>query len=46
LDVSGSVGGSPNYWNTVSQILTLYGPEIESFYFWDTRLELVDKKKL
>jgi hypothetical protein len=26
IDVSGSVGGSANYWDTVNQILTLYGP--------------------
>ncbi len=26
LDISGSVGGSDNYWKTVSEIVTLYGP--------------------
>ena len=46
LDVSGSVGGSANYYDTVSQILTLYGPEIDTFYLWDTSIETVDKKGL
>ena len=46
LDVSGSVGGSLNYWNTISEILSLYATQIQHFYFWDTSIEIVDKKVL
>ena len=39
LDTSGSVGGSPNYWNTINDILSLHGPHISHFYFWNTSIE-------
>lgn len=45
LDVSGSVGGSDNYWNTVSEIVAKYGQEIEHYYFWDSSIENAGKKK-
>ena len=44
LDVSGSVGGSENYWNTVSEIVAKYGQEIGHYYFWDSSIENVGKK--
>jgi hypothetical protein len=46
VDVSGSVGGMENYWSTVSDIFTLYGPDIDAFYLWDTRLYPIDRKGL
>lgn len=44
LDISGSVGGSVNYWNTVNDLLTLYGPDVENYYFWDSHVQRTDKK--
>ena len=38
LDVSGSVGGSVNYYETVSNLVSMYGQEIGSYYFWDSRI--------
>jgi len=46
LDISGSVGGSDNYWSTVNDILTQYGPDIETFYFWDNSVSVGTKKQL
>lgn len=46
LDISGSVGGSDNYWSTVNDILTQYGPDIETFYFWDNSISVATKKQL
>lgn len=43
LDISGSTGGSENYWNTVNDLLTQYGPEVETFYFWDNTLSIATK---
>jgi hypothetical protein len=45
LDTSGSVGGSINYWTTVNDVLALYGPKIKKYYFWNSNLEPVDKKR-
>ena len=46
LDVSGSVGGSENYWTTVNDLMTLYSPDVENFYFWDSNIEKTDKKSV
>lgn len=46
MDISGSVSGSDNYWSTVNDILTLYGPDIEAFYFWDNSVIVGTKKQL
>ena len=46
VDVSGSVGGRPNYWSTVSDIFTMYGPDVDAFYLWDTKLYPTDRKGL
>jgi hypothetical protein len=45
LDTSGSVGGSINYWTTVKDVLSLYGPKIKKYYFWNSNLEPIDKKR-
>ena len=45
LDTSGSTGGSSNYWPAVQQILALYGQKISHFYFWNSTIEEVDKKR-
>jgi len=45
LDTSGSVGGSNNYWSTVNDVLALYGPKIKKYYFWNSDLEPIDKKR-
>ena len=45
LDTSGSVGGSPNYWNTIWELLTLHGPNVGHFYFWNTSIEEISKKR-
>ena len=45
LDTSGSVGGSPNYWNTINDLLSLYGPKVGHFYFWNTSIEECSKKR-
>lgn len=44
MDVSGSVGGSANYYDTVSQIIALFSAEIDNLYVWDSSLSLVNKK--
>ena len=46
LDVSGSVGGSDNYWNTVKEIIAKYGQEIKHYYFWDSSIENAGKKNV
>ena len=46
VDISGSVKGSESYWSTVNDILTLYGPQIDTFYLWDTSIQTTDKKGL
>ncbi len=45
LDTSGSVGGSIHYWNTINDLLGLYGPKIGHFYFWNTSIEQINKKR-
>jgi hypothetical protein len=45
LDTSGSVGGSKNYWNTINDILSLHGPQIGHFYFWNTSIEEINRKR-
>lgn len=45
LDTSGSTGGSSNYWPAVQEILALYGQKISHFYFWNSSIEEIDKKK-
>lgn len=46
LDVSGSVGGSENYWDTIGQLIAMYGQDIGHYYFWDSRIEEVNKKNM
>jgi len=36
VDNSGSVGGSENYWSTVSHIITQYGADINDVYLWNS----------
>lgn len=38
LDISGSVGGSINYWTTVNEILTRYAKDISHFYSWESEV--------
>lgn len=38
VDVSGSTGGSDNYWTTVGQVLSLYANEIDKYYEWDNHI--------
>ena len=45
LDISGSVGGSENYWNTIGELIALYGQQIDKYYFWDSSIELTTKKQ-
>lgn len=45
LDTSGSTGNSSNYWPAVQELLALYGQKIDSFYFWNTTIQKVDKKR-
>ena len=44
LDTSASVGGSLNYWSTVLDLLNNYGSKIHTYYFWNTKLEKVNKR--
>lgn len=45
LDTSGSVGGSTTYWNTVNDLLTMYANDTEKYYFWNTSIETIGKKR-
>ena len=45
LDVSGSVHGSPNYFDTSKQIFELYAADVRNYYFWDHQLVTVSKKE-
>jgi hypothetical protein len=46
VDNSGSVGGSENYWSTVSHIITQYGADINDVYLWNSTAGLITKKIL
>lgn len=45
LDTSGSTGGSKHYWESVQEVLNLYSSKIDRFYFWNTSIEKIDKKR-
>ena len=45
LDTSGSTGGSQNYWTSVQEIMNLYAKDTESYYFWNSSIEKIDKKR-
>ena len=45
LDISGSTGGSQNYYDGVKDVLAMYGQNIDQFYFWDSKIDKVDKKQ-
>lgn len=46
LDVSGSTGGSNNYWKTVYDVLSLYANQISRYYEWDSNIKEVSKKEM
>ena len=46
VDISGSVGGSGHYWDTVGELVSLYGQQVKEYYFWDTSIEVTTKKNL
>lgn len=46
VDVSGSTGGSENYWNTVQEIFNLHANETDLYYEWDSGINKVDKKEM
>lgn len=44
VDVSGSTGGSENYWNTVREVFGLHANETDLYYEWDSGINKVSKK--
>jgi len=38
VDVSGSTGGSDNYWKTVGDVLSIHANDIGHYYLWDTTI--------
>lgn len=46
LDISGSVGGSQHYWNMISDLIALHGQQIDTYYFWDSSIEVTSKKEM
>lgn len=46
VDVSGSTGGSDNYWSTVGNVLSLYSDRITEYYEWDDQIRMITKKDL
>ena len=46
VDISGSVGGSQHYWDTVRDLVALHGQNVAKYYFWDSRIEETSKKNL
>lgn len=45
LDISGSTGGSVNYYEGVRDVLAMHGQNINKYYFWDSKIDKVDKKQ-
>lgn len=45
LDTSGSTGGSKHYWESVQEVLNLYAESTENYYFWNTSIEKINKKR-
>lgn len=39
VDVSGSTGGSDNYWNTVRELFGLHANEVGHWYEWDSSIK-------
>lgn len=46
IDVSGSTGGSDNYWKTVSDIFSLHANDIGTYYEWDSDIRKITKKQM
>ena len=46
VDVSGSTGGSDNYWNTVRDVHSLHANDIGLYYEWDSGINNVTKKEM
>lgn len=46
VDVSGSTGGSDNYWKTVGDALSIHANDISHYYEWDNGMRLVSKKDM
>ena len=46
VDVSGSTGGSQNYWQTVADVFSLHANDNGSFYEWDSGINKVTKKEM
>ena len=46
IDNSGSVGGSLNYWNTVSMIFGQYAKDTAHYYLWNSTCDPTTKKVL
>lgn len=44
VDNSGSVGNCTSYWESVSEILTLYANTISNYYLWNSRCDIHSKK--
>jgi hypothetical protein len=46
LDVSGSTGGSENYWTTTNEIFKQFDNQISHYYQWDTNIKEVSKEEM
>lgn len=46
VDVSGSTGGSDNYWNTVRDVHSIHANDIGLYYEWDSDINNVTKKQM